>query len=288
MFDYRYNAFPSHLHGGAVKLKQLQARWPHQRSAPLVYVNSSTLAPWAPAALRWERRPIIWNQDGVFRQDWYGWGWRLRNRWMGLGYQRATARIWQSRFSMLQADRYLGTQLGEVLYNPVDTTVFTPRLHHRLHGTPRIILAGSWLHAVSEPALRLSRPMVVEQYPVYAWQDAPWLFRQFDMLVHLKPHDPCPTVVLEAMACGLPVIYHDSGGTPELVGEAGVTATWDTLDAALERVCDDWSTYAEKARVRAERFALPQWIEAHERIVDTLLSPTRAYARAPYAWPTTM
>ena len=36
-------------------------------------------------------------------------------------------------------------------------------------------------------------------------------------------NDPCPTSVIEAMACGLPVAYAASGGTVELVGdEAGI------------------------------------------------------------------
>ena len=31
--------------------------------------------------------------------------------------------------------------------------------------------------------------------------------------------DNCPTAILEAMACGLPILYSSSGGVPELVGE---------------------------------------------------------------------
>ncbi len=57
----------------------------------------------------------------------------------------------------------------------------------------------------------------------YAQRDAPAIFRQAHVLLHTKVNDPCPTLVLEAMACGLPVVYPRSGGTVELVGdEAGV------------------------------------------------------------------
>ena len=44
-----------------------------------------------------------------------------------------------------------------------------------------------------------------------------------DLLLHTQYNDACPGLVLEAMACGLPVVYSASGGTPELVGpEAGL------------------------------------------------------------------
>ena len=33
----------------------------------------------------------------------------------------------------------------------------------------------------------------------------------------LKYKDPCPNSVIEAMSCGLPILYSNSGGLPELV-----------------------------------------------------------------------
>ena len=47
--------------------------------------------------------------------------------------------------------------------------------------------------------------------------DAPVIYRSAHVLIHLKYLDPCPNVVIEGMASGLPVIYSESGGTAELV-----------------------------------------------------------------------
>ena len=33
----------------------------------------------------------------------------------------------------------------------------------------------------------------------------------------LKYKDPCPSYLVEAMSCGLPILYSNSGGLPEIV-----------------------------------------------------------------------
>lgn len=43
------------------------------------------------------------------------------------------------------------------------------------------------------------------------------IMRSCHVLFFPSRGDYCPNTVLEAMSCGLPVWYHDSGGTPELV-----------------------------------------------------------------------
>ena len=63
----------------------------------------------------------------------------------------------------------------------------------------------------------------VEWFGAYNQRQAPDLFRRADILLHTKYNDACPRLVVEAMACGLPVVYSASGGVPELVGDqAGI------------------------------------------------------------------
>ena len=105
------------------------------------------------------------------------------------------------------------------------------------------------------------------------------------LLLHLKYNDPCPRVVVEAMACGLPIVYSATGGVPELVGDdagIGLPALEDyekiylpepeALAAAVWRVYRDYRRFSAAARLRAvERFDLRPWLKRHEEIFTELM-----------------
>jgi glycosyltransferase involved in cell wall biosynthesis len=104
------------------------------------------------------------------------------------------------------------------------------------------------------------------------------------VLLHPKVNDPCPNVVLEALACGVPVVHSASGGTPELVGEAGLGVASETsferdvppapadLADAVRAVVASLADYRQKARARAvERFDLAPWIERHRALFSELV-----------------
>ena len=63
------------------------------------------------------------------------------------------------------------------------------------------------------------------------------LLRAHDLYVAPSRDDPCSNALLEALACGLPAAYLDSGGHPELVGDGGLPfRTDEELPAVLERL----------------------------------------------------
>jgi glycosyltransferase involved in cell wall biosynthesis len=308
--------------GGTVKMQKLAERFPNTPVGfSLLYLGTT----WLPRDLRpllalagRRRIPLVVNQDGVGYPGWAGERTDEVNRPLRDAVLAADHVLYQSEFSKRSADEFLGAPRGgwEILPNAVDVDRFTPadappadgpvlllggdqtqayrvelalRTLHEVrarHPGARLLVTG---RLVADPGLLVSRLGLgasVDLVGEYDQRDAPALLRRAHLLLHTKMQDPCPTLVLEAMACGLPVVYPASGGTVELVGDdAGVgvphLATWEReeppapgeLADAVDRVLADQAAYGAVARSRAvERFALEPWLERHRALFEELVA----------------
>jgi len=307
--------------GGTAKFQKLHDRFPNSpRDFNVLYLGSS----WLPRDLRpllgLSRRrgiPIVLNQDGVGYPGWAGTRWEEVNTSLRRALLAADHVLYQSDFSKRSADLFLGEPSGawEVLPNAVDVHRFTPASEPPAAG-PVLLLGGDQTQAYRlELALRAlavlklrhpdaqllvtgrlavpAEPLieelglrgVVHLLGEYGQSDAPAIFRRAHVLLHTKVNDPCPTLVLEAMACGLPVVHPASGGTVELVGDEGGIGvahadSWDrdeppapeAMADAVDRVLADLSRYSAAARARAvERFSLEPWLERHAALFAELV-----------------
>ena len=312
--------------GGTGKFQRLAQRFPNSRTDfSLLYLGST----WLPRDLRpllslaqRRRVPVVVNQSGVAYPGWAGDETDAINEPFRRALLAADHVLYQSEFCKRSADEWLGEPRGawEVLYNAVDVTHFAPG--DAPSGPPTLLLAGDQTQAYRlETALRTlallpearlivtgrlvsdPRPLLrklgigdrVEVVGRYAQRDAPALFRRAHVLLHTKVNDPCPTAVIEAMACGLPVAYAASGGTVELVGkEGGVGVThpdgWErdeppepaALAEAVRAVLDRRDAYATAARRRVvDRFALEPWLDRHEAVFRQLVAGEPRARRSP-------
>lgn len=76
------------------------------------------------------------------------------------------------------------------------------------------------------------------------------LMRQHDIFISASKYESCPNIILEALSCGMPVIYHNSGGTPEIVGEAGFGfASMEEIPCLLNRLVNEHEVRAGKIRL---------------------------------------
>ena len=103
--------------------------------------------------------------------------------------------------------------------------------------------------------------------------------------IMMKYLDPCPNTVIEAMSCGLPVLYSSSGGVPELVGkDAGVplkvkndytlkfvTPSKEAVGSGMIKVFKNYNFLKKNARKRAvDNFHINHWIKKHKTIFEKL------------------
>ncbi len=65
--------------------------------------------------------------------------------------------------------------------------------------------------------------------------------RQHDLYITASKNDPCSNSLLEALACGLPALYLNSGGHPEITGGAGLA--FDTPETIPELLNNAIASY---------------------------------------------
>lgn len=74
--------------------------------------------------------------------------------------------------------------------------------------------------------------------------------REHDIFISAVKDDACSNSIIEALACGLPVIALHSGGNAELVGAGGeLFTTASELIPAIDRVSQDIEAYRQKVSV---------------------------------------
>ena len=311
--------------GGTAKFQRLARRFPNAPTDFSLLYLGSTWMPRDARGLLWLSRrrgvPVVLNQNGVGYPGWAGEETEAFNRPLRRVLAAANHVLYQSEFCKRSADEFLGAPRAawEVLHNAVDVDHFVPvaspptggpvlllggdqyqpyRLELALqtlaalvgeHSDAHLLVTGRLAVPIEPLVGRLGLSGRVTTVGRYTQSEAPGIFHRAHLLLHTKVNDPCPSVVIEAMASGLPVVYAKSGGVPELVGEdAGIGVehpdSWErdeppapeALAEAVSRVLAERERYAAAARNRAvERFALDPWLDRHAELLADLVRVPR-------------
>jgi glycosyltransferase involved in cell wall biosynthesis len=221
-------------------------------------------------------------------------------------YQSHFARTWwQTVYHAVPAP-------SSVIYNGIDLQTFSPegpydrpQDHERLllvegrlgggneQGLENAVLLAARLNELRQRRVEL---MVVgdvpaglsafydRQYPgLVTWMGVihrdsiPPVDRSAHLLFSADLNAACPNSVIEAMACGLPVVSYATGSLPELIeGDAGMAVPWGSnfwkleppdigrLAEAAQQILEQQDYYRPRARARAEEaFGLDRMVEAY-------------------------
>jgi glycosyltransferase involved in cell wall biosynthesis len=204
-----------------------------------------------------------------------------------------------------------------MVYNGVDLSAYSPEgTHSRLEGLWRILLVegnlGGGYEGGLETAAQLAEKMRIDyNHPLEvqvvgraspalqaAWQGRtsfPLIFkgllpreaipevdRSAQVLFAADLNAACPNSVIEALACGLPVVSFDTGALPELVQkDAGVIVPYSgdpwkldppdigALSRAAAQVCRQQERFRRGAQQRAEEaFGLDRMVEGYLQALE--------------------
>jgi glycosyltransferase involved in cell wall biosynthesis len=205
-----------------------------------------------------------------------------------------------SRFATTVKHRVIAND-GPVIHNPVDVARFRPdghveRVAFANPERPAIACVSFSANprkgnaAIPEIASALSganfvlcgnfpemaaRPNVAKLGYV-SRERLPDILRGCHFFLMLSENEACPNVVLEALASGLPVLYRDSGGTPELVGPCGGAIDGERIGDVFSRLNRDLPEARAAAHARAA--GLFSMDAIFPRYIETIAA---AHARPP-------
>jgi glycosyltransferase involved in cell wall biosynthesis len=197
----------------------------------------------------------------------------------------ATLAISQATIDMY---RSIGVELVEprVVYNAVDPAIFHPAGRVRFdRGRKTRLIAVSWsdnprkggpIYRWLDSVLDWSRYEFTfvgntgEQFerisvvPPLSSQELAQVLRNHDVFVTGTEHDAYSNALVEALSCGLPAVYLDSGGSREAVKDAGFGFSHPSeIPDLLDRIRDEYDE-------RQALISLPSLEEVADGYLDVL------------------
>jgi L-malate glycosyltransferase len=204
--------------------------------------------------------------------------------------------------------RLIGTELNlkrtvRVISNGVDEKRFIPVTRRSRSGSVQVLFSGNltlrkgvqWLPTIAarlgrgiliqytsglgNSTLRPKMPNTIDLGRV-AWEDMPGVYQASDILISPTVREGLSLAILEAMACGLPVVASDCSSLPELIddGKGGFLCPVGDTGAFAERINLLASTpelrrqMGEYNRAKVEKmFTLERMVSEYRGIFDSLL-----------------
>ena len=108
------------------------------------------------------------------------------------------------------------------------------------------------------------------------------ILKKTSVLLHTQSIDAAPTTVSEAIAAMIPVVYINNGGTPEIVGKAGIGVNYrfsaykkinhlpEKLAHALIKIKNNYKRYQKLAENQRAKLSVTKWQQKHITIFKKL------------------
>lgn len=230
--------------------------------------------------------------------------WKLKKKWF-TGVQNMTIVTPSQWLADLVKESFLAEYPVKVIHNGIDLSVFQPtendfREKYGLQNKKIILgVAFGWGERKGlDVFVELAKRLDCEQYQIVLvgtddsvdkrlptniisihrtqnQTELAEIYTAADLFVNPTREENYPTVNMESLACGTPVLTFVTGGSPEIIDETcGSAVDCDDIDAMekeIVRICD-WKPYGMDACLeRAQSFDMNQRFQDYVSLYDTVM-----------------
>jgi glycosyltransferase involved in cell wall biosynthesis len=187
---------------------------------------------------------------------------------------------------------------SKIVHNGVDGNIFYPAQSTRSVQYPIRLAAVSWspnLRKGFSTLAEISNILNVELSFIGHWppEIAPnktillgvknsteiaEILRQSDAFIHASENENCSNAILEALACGLPVLYKDSGGNRELAKDYGIPLTKE-LENNLSDLMINYHDYRQKLLVDRSKFLIEDIARRYLDVFEDAIQMVKKYEK---------
>ncbi|MBI4256905.1 glycosyltransferase family 4 protein [Candidatus Uhrbacteria bacterium] len=201
--------------------------------------------------------------------------------------------IFQSQFSVQTfADQGIVATRYSIVHNGVDPSFFPMSSELRCLHEPLRIIAASWSKNIMKGHETIAAfselPGVVVTFignwpdeidkkqvkflPAMQQEELGKEFQNHDLFLFPSKHEACPNIVSEALSCGLPLLYEDSGGTTEIAAKYGKKLTGNHAQDLADLLAH-YDNLQHLIRTDKEFFSVEQAAAAYVQILRMIQTP---------------
>jgi len=221
--------------------------------------------------------------------------WQEKRKWFN-GLNNMTFVTPSKWLGNLLSDSFLSNYPKKVINNGIDLTIFKPiendiREKYNIDKNTHILLglAGYWndskgldvfiklakqlpnnyqifLIGTNDEIDKLLPDNIISIHHTYDKNELVMFYSAADLFVNPTREDNFPTVNIEALACGTPVLTFNTGGSPEIIDETCGSVVdvddFDTLQEEIKRICET-KPYSKQACLKRSKL-----YDMNERFLD--------------------
>lgn len=96
-----------------------------------------------------------------------------------------------------------------------------------------------------------------------------------DIFLHPSKHDQSPNVCLEAISCGLPIIYHETSGIKEVAGDCGIVVDESDLNNTLKIIIKEYDNLITILKNKRDYYSINRTAKEYIDIFRKVLNESK-------------